>query len=128
MQNLKATTSEVVHLKTLWAVHYKPLQEVHSIRYSQTNESSGCIFCVNDVEQACFDEFHQWHPARLSSGIVTIHYFQKCFIRCRELAYIQFYKARNAGFILIVTCAGLFCTDAFVKTDNRNQYSSCSGA
>lgn len=94
----------------------------------QTNESSGCIFCVNDVEQACFDEFHQWHPARLSSGIVTIHYFQKCFIRCRELAYIQFYKARNAGFILIVTCAGLFCTDAFVKTDNRNQYSSCSGA
>lgn len=35
MQNLKATTSEVVHLKTLWAVHYKPLQEVHSIRYSQ---------------------------------------------------------------------------------------------
>ena len=91
----------------------------------QTNESSGCIFCVNDVEQACFDEFHQWHPARLSSGIVTIHYFQKCFIRCRELAYIQFYKARNAGFILIVTCAGLFCTDAFVKTDNRNQYSSC---
>lgn len=34
MQNLKATTSEVVHLKTLWAVHYKPLQEVHSIRYS----------------------------------------------------------------------------------------------
>ena len=90
----------------------------------QTNESSGCIFCVNDVEQACFDEFHQWHPARLSSGIVTIHYFQKCFIRCRELAYIQFYKARNAGFILIVTCAGLFCTDAFVKTDNRNQYSS----
>lgn len=41
---------------------------------------------------------------------------------------IPFYKARNAGFILIVTCAGLFCTDAFVKTDNRNQYSSCSGA
>ena len=35
MQNLKATTSEVVHLKTLWSVHYKPLQEVHSIRYSQ---------------------------------------------------------------------------------------------
>ena len=36
MQNLKATTSEVVHLKTLWAVHYKPLQEVHSIRYSHS--------------------------------------------------------------------------------------------
>ena len=45
-----------------------------------------------------------------------------------RLEAVQFYKARNAGFILIVTCAGLFCTDAFVKTDNRNQYSSCSGA
>ncbi|WP_228423394.1 hypothetical protein, partial [Butyricimonas faecalis] len=62
----------------------------------------------------------------IKNGIDRTH--QKCFIRCRELAYIQFYKARNAGFILIVTCAGLFCTDAFVKTDNRNQYSSCSGA
>ena len=40
MQNLKATTSEVVHLKTLWAVHYKPLQEVHSIRYSQIHSIS----------------------------------------------------------------------------------------
>ena len=38
MQNLKATTSEVVHLKTLWAVHYKPLQEVHSIRYSHMKD------------------------------------------------------------------------------------------
>ena len=38
MQNLKATTSEVVHLKTLWSVHYKPLQEVHSIRYSHVKK------------------------------------------------------------------------------------------
>ena len=46
MQNLKATTSEVVHLKTLWSVHYKPLQEVHSIRYSHILASPGLLETV----------------------------------------------------------------------------------
>ena len=36
MQNLIATTFEVVHYIALQAVHYKPLQEVHLSRYNQT--------------------------------------------------------------------------------------------
>lgn len=35
MQNLIATTFEVVHYIALQAVHYKPLQEVHLSRYNQ---------------------------------------------------------------------------------------------
>ena len=35
MQNLIATTSEVVHYIASQAVHYNPLQEVHSSRYWQ---------------------------------------------------------------------------------------------
>lgn len=34
MQNLIATTFEVVHYIALQAVHYKPLQEVHLSRYN----------------------------------------------------------------------------------------------
>ena len=36
MQNLIATTFEVVHYIALQAVHYKPLQEVHLSRYNQS--------------------------------------------------------------------------------------------
>ena len=38
MQNLIATTFEVVHYIALQAVHYKPLQEVHLSRYNQFND------------------------------------------------------------------------------------------
>ena len=38
MQNLIATTFEVVHYIALQAVHYKPLQEVHLSRYNQLNQ------------------------------------------------------------------------------------------
>ena len=37
MQNLIATTFEVVHYIALQTVHYKPLQEVHLSRYNQSN-------------------------------------------------------------------------------------------
>ena len=47
MQNLIATTFEVVHYIALQAVHYKPLQEVHLSRY---NHSVGIHF-VRDLEQ-----------------------------------------------------------------------------
>ena len=36
MQNLIATTFEVVHYIALQAVHYKPLQEVHLSRYNHS--------------------------------------------------------------------------------------------
>ena len=39
MQNLIATTFEVVHYIALQAVHYKPLQEVHLSRYNQGIEN-----------------------------------------------------------------------------------------
>ena len=39
MQNLIATTFEVVHYIALQAVHYKPLQEVHLSRYNQLRAS-----------------------------------------------------------------------------------------
>ena len=38
MQNLIATTFEVVHYIALQAVHYKPLQEVHLSRYNHGQE------------------------------------------------------------------------------------------
>ena len=38
MQNLIATTFEVVHYIALQAVHYKPLQEVHLSRYNHIVE------------------------------------------------------------------------------------------
>lgn len=41
MQNLIATTFEVVHYIALQAVHYKPLQEVHLSRYNHKMQFSG---------------------------------------------------------------------------------------
>lgn len=38
MQNLIATTFEVVHYIALQAVHYKPLQEAHLSRYNHLKE------------------------------------------------------------------------------------------
>lgn len=38
MQNLIATTFEVVHYIALQAVHYKPLQEVHLSRYNHKDK------------------------------------------------------------------------------------------
>ena len=38
MQNLIATTFEVVHYIALQAVHYKPLQEVHLSRYNHRSQ------------------------------------------------------------------------------------------
>ena len=45
MQNLIATTFEVVHYIALQAVHYKPLQEVHLSRYNQLRRQLHS-FCV----------------------------------------------------------------------------------
>ena len=43
MQNLIATTFEVVHYIALQAVHYKPLQEVHLSRYNHIDRK----ICIN---------------------------------------------------------------------------------
>ena len=49
MQNLIATTFEVVHYIALQAVHYKPLQEVHLSRYNQ------CITESHNVHKFTLD-------------------------------------------------------------------------
>ena len=58
MQNLIATTFEVVHYIALQAVHYKPLQEVHLSRYNHLNEVSPFVFenitsTISDADAIC---------------------------------------------------------------------------
>lgn len=63
MQNLIATTFEVVHYIALQAVHYKPLQEVHLSRYNHVDyvhsiaQGPGRDFIVNLKEPYSSIEF-----------------------------------------------------------------------
>ena len=42
-------------MKTLWAVHYKPLQEVHSIRYSQLKGFKRIFLKAGESAEVEFD-------------------------------------------------------------------------
>lgn len=59
MQNLIATTFEVVHYIALQAVHYKPLQEVHLSRYNQETVQANYRRIKEEVKQIVQEELER---------------------------------------------------------------------
>lgn len=85
MQNLIATTFEVVHYIALQAVHYKPLQEVHLSRYNQIEHLDLLIiddFGMKRLEGQQQNDFEQ---------IIDDRYHKKSLILSSQLAVADWY-------------------------------------
>ena len=84
MQNLIATTFEVVHYIALQAVHYKPLQEVHLSRYNQV---------IYKVMNAFF------YPSKRGINFAKIRGFKVTdYTPSAKVGFLCFFGLRNPHF------------------------------